>query len=100
MVWIISTWWTLLHPRNISPLWRDLNLATMQFRFIQVKSFLNTFLFQKFNISKTFWLSKLVSQDCDPVDSSTSLEMLLHFFWGASIIHLQYMIVSVQMVLT
>jgi hypothetical protein len=92
MVGIIPAWWTLLHPRDISPLWRNLwsteqkgkaevksaveislkslakalslcqiflnlNLSTMQFRFIQVQSFLDSFLdsflFQKFNISKT-----------------------------------------------
>nr|ACR35213.1 unknown [Zea mays] len=91
MVGIIPAWWTLLHPRDISPLRRNLNLSTMQFRFIQVQSFLDSFLFQKFNISKTFWLPKLVSQDCHPVDSSTSLEMLLHFFWGASIINMSYL---------
>lgn len=88
MVGVISTWWTLLHPRDISPLWCNLNLATMQFRFIQIKSLLDSFLFQKFNISKTFWLPKLVSQDCHPIDSSTSLEVLLHFFRCTCIINL------------
>uniref|UniRef100_A0A0A9DUE3 Uncharacterized protein n=1 Tax=Arundo donax TaxID=35708 RepID=A0A0A9DUE3_ARUDO len=98
MVWIISTWWTLLHPRNVSPLWSNLDLATMQFRFIQIVSLLHSFLFQKFHISKTFRLPKFISQDCHSINSSTSLEMLLHFFWGARIINLQHTTVSVKMI--
>jgi len=88
MVRVIPAWWTLLHPRDISPLRCNLNLATMQLWFIQIKSFLDSFLFQKFNISKTFWLPKLVGQDCHPIDSSTSLEVLLYFFWCTRIINL------------
>jgi len=79
----------LLHPRNVSPLRCHLELATMQFWFIQLNSFLNSFNFNKFHVSKTFWLPKLVSQDCNSVDSSTRIEVLLHFFWSARIVNLQ-----------
>lgn len=86
-----SPWWPLLHPRDIGPLWWHLDLTTMQFRFIQIKSLLNSFLFKKFNVSKAFWLSKLVSQDRHSVDSSTSLKMLLYFLWSTSVINMSYL---------
>jgi hypothetical protein len=67
-----------------------LDLATMQFCLIQLNSFLNCFNFNKFHISKAFWLTIFVGQDSHSVDSATRIKVLLHFFWSACIVNLQW----------
>lgn len=88
-VWVETPWTELLHARHISPLSQNLQLPAMQFGFIQKKSLLNSLYFKKLHISKTFWLTKLISQNSYPVHRTAWLEMLLHFLWGACIIDLQ-----------
>lgn len=65
------------------------NLTTMKLRFVQRQSFLNSLDLQKFDIGKTLWLAEFVRQDGDPVHCAAWLEMLLHFFRRAAIVHLQ-----------
>lgn len=65
------------------------NLPAMQLRFVQLQSFLNGLDLQKFDVGKTLWLAKFVCQDGDPVDCAAWLEMLLHFFRRAAVVHLQ-----------
>lgn len=67
----------------------DLQRTTMKYCFIQKKSILDSLNFIKLHISKSFWLTKAVCQDCHSVDSSTKLKMLLNFLWQASIVNLK-----------
>nr|GMD53420.1 hypothetical protein Iba_chr11cCG2490 [Ipomoea batatas] len=85
---IESPWTILLHSWNILPFGHNLQLTSMQFRFIQLESQLNGSFFKKFHISKTLRLAKFITQDSHSIHSTTVLEMLLNFFHSAFIINL------------
>lgn len=61
----------------------------MQLRFIEEESLLNSLCLHEFHIGKTLWLTELISQYGYSVNSTTWLEMLLHFFRRAWVINLQ-----------
>ncbi|GER42829.1 riboflavin kinase [Striga asiatica] len=60
----------------------NLQLTPMQLRFIELQGFLNRLLLKKFNVRKTFGLTKLITQNGHTVDCSTCLKMLLNFLRG------------------